>query len=232
MAIQPGWPCALLPATPPAVGDRLSLPTADDLLPQVIAVAPRGPAWGSDEAGDGTGASPVMRQVWSAIASWLADLYTAAFQTAVQCFPSAITTSLADWEEEYGLPDPCISPASGEAGRIAAVRARFGAQGGASPAYFICLAASIGYDISIEEPSDFICDLSECDGDDTVVEINGHHEWIVHLNGLGDTWFYCDEGMCDDTPLEGFVVATDLECVLRRVAPTHTTLIFDYSGVS
>jgi uncharacterized protein YmfQ (DUF2313 family) len=38
--------------------------------------------------------------------------------------------------------------------------------------------------------------------------------------------------MCDETPLEGFAVATDLECVLRRVAPTHTSLIFDYSGVS
>jgi len=232
MAVQPGWPCALLPATPPSVGDRLSDPDPDDLLPQVIAVAPRGPIWGTDEAGDGTGASPVMRKLWRAVAGWLADLYREAFETAAQCFPSAITFSLDDWEAEYGLPDPCTSPDSGELGRINAVRARFGAQGGASPAYFVCLAASVGYDITISEPSDFICDLSECDGDDTVVTVNGHHEWIVRLNGLGDTWFYCDDGMCDDTPLEGFVVATDLECVLRRVAPTHTTLIFDYSGVS
>jgi uncharacterized protein YmfQ (DUF2313 family) len=232
MAIPEGWPCALLPLQPPSVADRESAPTADDLLPQVIATVPRGVIWGTDEASDGTGASPVMRRVWKAVAGWLADFYAAASQAATQAFPSAITYSLDDWEAEYGLPDPCTSPASGVQGRINAVRARFGAQGGASPAYFVCLAASIGYDIAISEPSDFLCDVSECDGDDTVVTVNGHHEWIVHLNGLGDTWFYCDEGMCDDTPLEGFVVATDIECVLRRVAPTATTLIFDYSGVS
>jgi uncharacterized protein YmfQ (DUF2313 family) len=198
----------------------------------VIAVVPRGVIWGTDEVSDGTGASPVMRRMWLALSTWLADQYSTAFQAAVQCFPSSATFSLDDWEAEYGLPDRCLSPDSGLQGRINAVRARFGARGDASPDYFVCLAASVGYDISITEPVDFICDLSECDSDDTVVAVNGHHEWIVHLIALGDTWFYCDEGECDWTPIEGFSVATDLECVLRRVAPVHTTLIFDYSGVS
>lgn len=232
MAIPDGWPCALLPAQPPSVADRESEPTADDLLPQVIAEVPRGVIWGTDEVSDGTGASPVMRRIWTAIAEWLAGQYKAATQTAIQTFPSAITFSLDDWEAEYGLPDFCTSPATGEQGRINAVRARYGALGGSSPAYFICLAASVGYDITITEPNDFICDVSECDGDDTVVDINGHHEWIVHLLNLGDIWFYADEGIVDETPLEGFVAATDLECILRRVAPEHTTLIFDYSTLT
>lgn len=232
MAIPEGWPCALLPTQPPSVADRESAPTAGDLLPQVIAMAPRGVIWGTDEASDGTGVSPVMRRVWTAVAGWLADYYALAFETATQTFPSSISYSLDDWEAEYGLPDPCTSPDSGVQGRINAVRARFGAQGGASPAYFICLAASVGYDITITEPSDFICELSECDGDDTVVNVNGHHEWVIRLLGLGDTWFYPDDGWLDETPLEGFLVATELECLLRRVAPTHATLIFDYSGVS
>jgi uncharacterized protein YmfQ (DUF2313 family) len=232
MAIPEGWPCALLPAQPPSVGDRESEPSADVLLPQVIAVAPRGPIWGTDEVSDGTGASPGMRRIWKALAGWLSDYYKAAFEAAIQAFPSAITYSLDDWEAEYGLPDPCTSPESGVQGRINAVRARFGAQGGASPAYFVCLAASVGYDITITEPSDFICDVSECDGDDTVVDANGHHEWIVHLLGFGDIWFYADEGVVDETPLEGFLIATDLECILRRVSPLNTSIIFDYSGVS
>ncbi|WP_201829536.1 putative phage tail protein [Microvirga zambiensis] len=232
MAIPDGWPCALLPAQPPSVADREGGPAASDLLPQVIAVAPRGPIWGTDEVSDGSGASPVMRKVWTALAGWLSDYYKAAFEAAIQTFPSAITYSLDDWEAEYGLPDPCTSPASGDTGRINAVRARYGAQGGASPAYFICLAASVGFDITITEPSDFICGVSECGGDDTVVAANMHHEWIVHLINLGDIWFYAGEGIVGETPLGGFVVATDLECILRRVAPLHTTLIFDYSGVA
>jgi uncharacterized protein YmfQ (DUF2313 family) len=232
MNIPDGWPCALLPALPPSVADRESEPTADDLLPQVIAVAPRGVVWGTDEVSDGTGASPVMRKVWTALAGWLSDQYKSAFQAAAQTFPSAITYSLDDWEAEYGLPDPCTSPASGEQGRINAVRARYGAQGGASPAYFVCLAASVGYDITITEPSDFICGLSECGGDDATTAQNGHHEWIIHLNSLGDIWFYTGDAIVAETPLGGFLAATDLECILRRVAPTHTTLTFDYSGVS
>lgn len=232
MIIPDGWPCALLPAQPPSVADRESAPGAADLLPQVIAMAPRGVIWGTDEASDGTGASPVMRRLWTAVATWLADYYSAAFQAAAQTFPSAVTYSLADWEAEYGLPDPCTSPASGEQGRINALRARFGAQGGASPAYFVCLAASVGYDITITEPADFICALSECGGDDTVVNANDHHEWIVHVNSAGDIWFYAGEAIVAETPLGGFIAATDLECILRRVAPSHTTLIFDYSGVS
>lgn len=229
MAIQPGWPCALLPAAPPSVADRLSEPTGADLTPQILALAPRGPAWGTDEAGDGQGALPVMRGFWSAIAAWAADIYAAAFTTALQSLPSAITWSLPDWEEEYGLPDPCLSPASGTAGRIASVRARFGAVGGSSPAYFICLAASIGYDITIEEPSQFLCDVSQCDGADEVSDLNVHDTWIVRFASDALTYFRPDEGVCDEAPLEGFLVPADLECVLRRVSPAHTTLKFAYS---
>ncbi len=181
-----GWPCALLDATPPLVDDALTAPTGAGLTPQVLANAPRGAAWGTDEAGDGSGASPVQRRFWSALAGWSADLYVAA-GAAVQAFPSAITWSLDDWEREYGLPDPCLSGVAGTDARIAAVRSRFGAIGGSSPAYFVCLAASLGYDVTIEEPTQFLVDTSECIG-----------------AGLGEAWFHCDDGELDDEPLERF----------------------------
>ena len=97
--IAPGWPCALLPAVPPSVADRLSAPTADDILPQLLQLTPRGPAWGTDEAGDGRGAGAVMLGVWRAIAGHAAQNYATEFELATQCFPSAITYSLADWRK-------------------------------------------------------------------------------------------------------------------------------------
>ena len=192
--IPAGWPCAQLPADPPSVADKLANPSADDLLPQVLQLTPRGAAWGTDEAGDGRGASPVMREVWRGVAAHAAQNYAAEWDLAIQALPSAITWSLPDWEDEYGLPDPCFSGQAGAAQRVAAVRARFAAQGGQSPAYFICLARSLGYSITIEEPTQFFVDASECVGED-----------IVEL------WFACDDGACDDTPLESYPLSASVD---------------------
>lgn len=254
LAPQPGWPCYTLGTTPPSVADRQADPSADDILPQLLALTPRGPAWGTDEAGDGEGASPVMRSVWKALAGWVADLNRRDFELASQVFPSAITYSLPDWERELGLPDPCFEGEAGPPARIAAVRARFGALGGQSPAYFVCLARSIGYDITIEEPTQFMIDESEVsDEDPTDEDLAALDEladetvwkfWVVHVDHFGETWFHIDEGELSADSiidgvlqpegsgdrLEGFYTASDLECLLRRHAPQHTQLVFNYSG--
>ncbi|MGU3539968.1 putative phage tail protein [Methylobacterium sp. A54F] len=316
-ALAAGWPCAILSATPPSIADRQSNPTGDDLLPAVLALTPRGPAWGTDEAGDGRGASPVMRFFWTAVAKWAADLNARDFALASQVFPSAITTALPDWEQELGLPDACLPSRSAIANRINAVRVRFGAIGGSSPEYMRCLAASVGYDVLVEEPTQAMCDQSECiapglvegffyadesecDGgglveiyaladdcecdwtpvedsrqlveregtrvesyangaalafgdevagetleawglcddaacDDTPVEAydfdpNGTiwKFWVATVTSLGSTTFRVDEAECAFDPIEGFLSANDLECVLRRACPPSTQLIFRY----
>lgn len=289
--IPAGWPCAGLPADPPSVVDLEAQPTADSLLPQILPLLPRGAAWGTDEVGDGRGASPVQRSVWRAFAGWAAGHLGLDWAAATQTFPSAITYTLSDWERELGLPDLCTSGAAGTQARQAAVRAKYAAYGGQSPAYFVCLAASLGYAITIEEPTQFLIDVSEVgpdpiaeawflideselsgdsivngvlqpegDGDrlesftfaavdddtldalDAVSDQTAWEFWIVHVAALGDTYFLIDEGeLAPDSivdgklqpegagdPLEGFLTAADLECVLRAAAPEHTSLIFNY----
>ena len=193
--VPAGWPCARLPTAPPSVADRQSAPSADDLTPQIAGVlTPRGPAWGTDEAGDGRGAQPVMRQAWRALAAWVARQNADEWTLATQALPSAISYSLADWEAELGLPDPCGPGGQGFAARQTAVRARFMAQGGASPAYFVCLAASLGYDVTVEEPTQFLVDVSG-----------------VGPDPIAETWFRVDEGEIDADPVEGFVLAASGE---------------------
>jgi uncharacterized protein YmfQ (DUF2313 family) len=323
--IPSGWPCAGLPANPPSVVDLEAQPTADTLLPQVLALTPRGVAWGTDEVGDGTGASPVLRRFWRGIAAFAADHLGLDWQAATQTFPSAVTYTLPDWERELGLPGPCGTGEGGAPARQAAVRAHFAALGGQSPAYMVCVAAAVGYAITIEEPTQFFVEESECVGadplevwfyadggdgnaldsydlaeiyalcddatcDDTLIEAfvlaglgdgdplealvlspapdaagdqvaggliesyglcddaacddtpvesadddpNGTvwRFWVVHVASVGDTWFTPDSSECDFDPVEGFVPAPDLECLLRGICPPHTQLVFDYAAAA
>lgn len=190
----PGWPCYSYPTTPPSVIDVEAQPTADSLLPQILTLTPRGAAWGTDEVGDGKGASPVQRSVWRAFAGWVAGHLNRDWIAATQAFPSALTYTLPDWEREYGLPGPCSSGSGGVPVRQAAVRAKFASLGGQSPGYFVCLAYSLGYAVTIEEPTQFLCDVSECVGDD-----------------IQETYFRCDDDAvgADGSALEGFILPTE-----------------------
>ena len=221
-------PCDLLPDTPPGISDALANPSDDLMQGAVTFLAPRGPAWGTDEAGTGAGASQNQAIYWRRIGAIFGDLYRGAFEVASQAMPSAITVSLDEWEYELGLPDPCSAGDQSIEARIRAVRMKHAAVGGSSPNYFICLARSAGYSITIEEPDSFECDASECDGDEYVADIDLRKFWIVTPAGVQETWFRPDEGECDADPLEGYSPMLELECLLQSVAPLHNILIFNY----
>ena len=225
-----GYVCPVLNGVAPPTTDILSDIDSDLALSQTLTLTPRGPAWGTDEAGDGSGASTVLRGWWRALAGVAADGFRAAFETSMQSQPSAVSWSLDLWENELGLPNPCSGVETSTAARVNAIRRKHQEAGSASPGYFICVAASLGYEISIEEPDAFLCDESECDGPDEVTEIDIGQFWIVNVTGLREDWFLCDEGECDSDPLESYVQATGLECELRRQSPVHTTLVFNYTA--
>lgn len=191
-----GWPCYALPTEPPSVADLEAQPTADTMLPQVLPLTPRGAAWGTDEAGGGQGASRVQRRTWRGFAAFVADHLGLDWTAATQALPSAITYTLPDWEREYGLPGPCVSGGGGLQARQAAVRAKFASVGGQSPAYFVCLALSLGYTITIDEPDQFLCDVSECIGDT-----------------IQETYLTCEEDEIGDdgAVIEGFLLPTDAD---------------------
>ena len=55
--------------------------------------------------------------------------------------------------------------------------------------------------------------------------------WTVHVSGARLTWFRCASGQCGVDPHLQIGTAEDLECLLNRLKPAHTTIIFDYSGL-
>ncbi|GAB6127296.1 YmfQ family protein [Humidesulfovibrio idahonensis] len=132
---------------------------------------------------------------------------------------------LADWERVLGLPDTCAGGyGQTQAERIAAALSKVRQRGGQSRAYFIGIAAALGYKITIEEHTVYTCD-SGCD--QPICDEPWRFVWTVRAPETTVREFSCDSG-CDD-PLSSWGNAL-LECVISRLKPAHTYVQFAYGG--
>ena len=55
--------------------------------------------------------------------------------------------------------------------------------------------------------------------------------WVVKVLGTRLTWFRGGTGECGQDHQCEFATALDLECLIRRWAPAHTQVVFDYAEV-
>lgn len=141
--------------------------------------------------------------------------------------PGAALELLEDYERVLG-EDPCLGPAAAlpVAVRQALAVQRWTAGGGATPAYFIGLAATLGIEISIEESQPSIAGVLECGGE--LVPEEGIFEWVVTLPAP-ELLLEFECGATEaGSPLGDFTPSTTIECLIRRQAPAHTTVYFRY----
>lgn len=194
--------------------------TESDYLSQIQALLPLGPAWPKEE-----GAS--LTQMFSALAAELARVDGRAWQLLDESDPRRTAEILLDWERVAGLPDNCVA-LSGQsqsiAQRRAALVARLTMLGGQSKAYFIALAASLGYTITITEFRPFRAGQSHS-GDP--VATNWQFAWQVNAPLNTVVPFRSGNGVAGD-PINSWGNKL-LECVLSRFKPAHTTAIFAYT---
>lgn len=196
--------------------------TASDYLGQLQALLPHGPAWTADNE------AAVTKQL-GAIAAEFARVDARARRLVDEADPRSTFELLPDWERVCGLPDSCSAElAATLQERRAEVVSRLTAQGGASLAYFIGLAAAMGYAIEIDEFRPFVAGWSRCGA-----RLNGDHavryQWRVRVSGPRYTPFRTGASQAGDR-LGKIVQAEDLECKLKRLKPAHTNLIFAYEG--
>lgn len=225
------YECTVLGETPPGAADRLSSPTPSDLLPSLLSLLPRGRAWQSDgwEVTEGTS---TLHRFWRAVAHGLGDLYHAA---AVTTLGSTVVTAdpayLDDWEFELGLPDPCVAPGATIGARRQAARLRL-LPGGAAPAFFVCHASRLGWQIAIEDQYlPFEAGRSDCGGIEGCSDDELAFTVIVAAADA-DRWFEAGAGEAGLTPLGERPGREDLECVIRRCAPAHATVHFRYLALA
>ena len=175
----------------------------DRYIGQLKALLAQGLAWTRDH---GTN----MHKVLGGIAAEAARIHDRADDLMAEMDPSQTTELLLEWEAVWGLPDPCTGQLETLQERRAALLARIKSVGGQSPGFFIRLAASLGYTITIDE---------NVGGDPTV--------WRVNAPETTVRWFRAGQSRAGEQ-VRSWGNAL-LECAIIEVNPAHLTVLFAYA---
>jgi uncharacterized protein YmfQ (DUF2313 family) len=194
--------------------------TQADFLAAFQGLLPTGAVWPRD-------ADAVQTQAVNSLMPTYVRQFQSSMGLLVDAFPATAVFLLGEWESTLGLPDPCtvVSPSLEQ--RQAAVVAKLIASGGQSIPYFVAFAAALGFPITVTEfrpfAADDPCDLPDY-GDAWAFA------WQVNAPSVTTFYFSADESVADD-PLETYD-GTELVCRLTRIAPAHTTLMFNFDLVA
>lgn len=167
---------------------------------QLAALLPPGRLWRSLLA------TPLIQALLLALADGLARFDQALTALGIESDPRTASELLPEWEQATGLPDQCLVDGGSTEQRRAAVVARLIATGGASEAYFVGLAATYGYEISVSYPA--------------------LHTWRVETPTEVALVNMTCNGDCNDA-LQSYG-NEQLECLLNRAKPAHTALEIAY----
>lgn len=182
---------------------------------------PTPPLFGDEDYGQAMGRLMLKGRIWrtdaaatlttllDALAPTYARTTAAAAQLLTDASPATTLNLLEEWEKSLGLPDPCtpLNPTIEQ--RQAAVRAKWGARGGQSIAYFTAYAADLGFTITITE-------LSASD-----------YAWQINAPSITSSYFTLGSGNLGD--YFWVVGNAEFECRMRQIMPAHTVLTFVYS---
>lgn len=190
--------------------------SADAYARQFTALLPPGAVWNLAVASK-------LSAFMTGLAQELARLDLRADALMNESDPRTISETLSDWERMLGLPDPCVAFDQSTAQRVGGVVAKYIAQGGQSPAYFIEIAAALGFTITITEFSQFTV-ASTCD--QALYGAPWAYTWQVNGPPQSPEDFTVVASV--DDPLRWWSNQI-LECVMTRLKPAHTTVRFVYA---
>lgn len=211
--------------------DRHVRRSGDDYATQFISLLPMGQAW--PRAPDSTLARACsgLAQYWGIVDGRAGDLLER------ESDPREAIELLVDWETAFGLPDSCFQETLTIDDRHRVLVQRMTLLGAQSRAWYIEVAAWLGYHIRIGEYAPWTVGISRCG---TTPDEEGHLRWEiaapeirfywkVHVDRARLSWFRAGSGVCGVDPHLIIGLATDLECILNRWKPSHTLIIYDYS---
>lgn len=233
--------------------DQWAPRTSDEYAQAFAGLLPTGPAWPREPESTLQVVIAGLAEIWGAPPNRQeADTQVsvdgrAADLLVTEADPRTTLELLPDWETAFGLPDLCLAePLTIEARQNALVN-RYTMLGGASPAFFVAQAANIGYAIAIKEHSPYVCGISKVGDtrptDPNAVSVNFRWElgdpltlrmcWTVLVLHPRLSWFRVGPGggRVGFDPMLRIGIATDLECLIRRIQPGHGFVFFDYSGL-
>lgn len=184
----------------------------------LMALLPQGAAWPRDP-------DTTLSRVLLALADGLARAQARTDNLVIEADPRMTLELLPDWERAFGLPDPCAGAGTLQERRAWLVL-RMTMIGGQSRAFFIGLAALLGYTITIREHQPFQAGRSHA-GDPCENE-PWRFVWEVHETHVAEWFFRAGQSAAGD-PLVDRPTGI-LECLFTRLKPAHTNVIFTYGS--
>ncbi|TWA69743.1 uncharacterized protein YmfQ (DUF2313 family) [Azospirillum baldaniorum] len=185
-----------------------------DYYALLLGLRPTGPAWPTDD------------ELLHGVADGLARTHNRALDLMDEADPRTTLEMLAAWERNAGLPDACTGPAVGQAERRTRLVQQLTARGGQSRAFFIALAAAMGFPgCTVTEFPPFSVG-SPCSAPLNTAEAGWPHAWRLNAPISAGSYPFTANSGCDEA-LAAWGSAL-LECVIGRAAPAHSAVLFGY----
>lgn len=231
---------------PNAGRDRHIRRSGDDYGVELVSLLPDGQAWPKEPDGTLFKACSGLAYAYGYVDSRAADLLER------ESDPRKTIELLPEWEQAWGLPDPCLPSATtiGERQRMLVLYMTW--IGGQSRQYFIDLMAWLGYTIEIQEMAPFMAGISQV-GDTRPMKLDSSGNrvvdttknfrwyigppelrfyWSIEVGQVGLVWFRAGSGQAGVDPHLKFSVPEELQCLLNRWKPAHTYLAMDFSALA
>ena len=187
--------------------------TDQDYAAQLVALLPPGPAWHIEF-------QPEIHALLKALAPELARVDARSQNLQAESLLDSFHEALVDWERVLNLPDECLGGSGTVAERKAMVRMRLVELGGQTPAYYVQLAARMGYpQAQVREYSAPRFGRSRF-GRDHFGTSASQFMWVLDAGPRlvgGSRW-----GLAVWGERFGGNPSDVLVCVIRRAAPAHT----------
>ncbi len=184
-------------------------------LDQLLALLPPGAAWPRHM-------EALLSDLLQAFADEFARLHIRAEGLLSERSPMLASELLDEWEADLGLPDPCGIDVTDTDSRRAAVVARLVSVGGQTPAFYLQVLAAFGVQASITE---FLPHSVDDDVDAALCGEDWTFAWQLHLPSTVVREFAVIDGVDEALAAWG---DPPVECLIRRLAPEHTIVLFSY----
>ena len=191
---------------------------AEQYRRQLQMLLPTGAAWPRAE-------ESTLTNLLNALSEGLAKIDIRAWNLHDEWHPDTTLEMLFDWERVAGLPDKCSQGAANTVReRQAVLTAKITGRGGQSRQYFIDLAKTLGYAITITEFAPFRVGQSAVG--DPLCSPDWSFVWRVNAPATTVREFRAGQGAAGE-PLRDWGNQI-LECSITADKPAHTHLIFAY----
>ncbi|ETK18092.1 putative phage tail protein [Pseudomonas sp. FH1] len=194
------------------------MPTAADYLEQLKTLLPPGQAFPRE-------AGTTLHSLLDGMSIELARVDARGEALPLEAIPSSSSELLVDWERVAGLPDKCSGVLEETLqGRKNVLLAKLSSTGGQSAAYFVELAASLGYVVTIEQFRPFRVGLSSVG--DALTNGAWVFTWRIKAPAVTVTSFRVGQSAVGER-LRTWGNDT-LECKINQLKPAHTIALFAY----